>query len=340
MKLRNNLVELAVCLSAVFIFNNQASAIIHDRSPIYEEKFIQKSVPPTQQPESKTKKKADPVTKKTRTQKKINKKPPAVATASTVEVQEKTYHTLLDWNLIEDKPSVILKKADGNKIQLRFMLEADTFIIPESQKAIPAGTRFTVPGGYVAYGNPEHTKIISGKASRVEYSPNVIKNKYEAGAIVEYIAPSGLIIASYADAVKESAAPSKNELIKTETLDLTEILNQVAKRKHEYENRSTNPSDVIKTYDISEDTKRYLINRYSEILRNGNLEERIESLTEIFAAYKEDYLAAYYIGLAEYECGHGGRAKEWLEKSLQINHRYLPAKILLQSTIKSVNRSF
>ena len=252
-----------------------------------------------------------------------------------VKKSSPSYNVLNNWNLISSRPYVVLRMTNGSNLSIMFIVNNDTFEIPDEQRAIPANTRFTVPNGYIAYCNPYHTKMMNGKAQRVDYAPGIVKHKYEAGTEVEYMEASGLILISYADDKKKAqVVPSSNHnkfqlSTISETLDLLPEPKKT-KTKTNFDNRSTNPEDVIKTYGLPDDKANFLLRRHKEIAKMLSKTEKIEKYAELFAYYDGDYLAAYYAGLVEIESGHGSRAKDWLEKSLKINPQYLPAKLLMK----------
>ena len=259
------------------------------------------------------------------------KRPKGSTKKKNVAKKSSSYNVLNSWNLAGARPYVVLRTTNGDNLSLVFAVNGNVLELPDEPGAIPANTRFTVPNGYVAYCDPYDTKMIKGKAQRVDYAQGVVKHRYEANTEVEYIAASGLILVAYADLSPraESAAISQpNTSVQVSTLP--EPVPEPKKAKTNFNNRSVNPDDVIKTYGLPAGEANFILRRHKEIAKMLSKKEKAEEYANLFAHYSGDYLAAYYAGLAEFESGHGSRAKEWLEKSLNINPQYLPAKMLMK----------
>ena len=328
-----------IIILALFVFDNIAYAMVHDT---FKENIKKQ--------ETKTEKKKQETTsskKSTQTTKKNTTKKNTKQNTTKTPRKQSSYNTLENWNLSENNPSVTLKKANGDTLRLRFEIQGRAFILPDYQQAIPAHTRFTVPGGYYVFGSTEDTKRIEGKAQRVDYSGNVTKHQFFPSSEVEYTSASGLIIISCADydnknylntnlaklsSTTKSITPQKtinHTENKTETKTVTnEIVS--TKKKIEFDNRSIKPEDVINKYDLPDDHKNSLIFRHNEALKLKSKETRVEKYSEIFRDYPKDYLAAYYVALAEFESDHGGSSVYWCEQALKINPLYLPAKQLMK----------
>ena len=113
-----------------------------------------------------------------------------------------------------------------------------------------------------------------------------------------------------------------------EELDISEHVAQAEegrKNTHEYENRSTKPEDVVKTYGLPQDKTDYIIRRHKDALKLRSNRERVNVYSQMFNEYEGDYLAAYYAALANFEMDRGSQAVGWCDKALAINHRYSPA---------------
>ncbi len=259
------------------------------------------------------------------TPKRSNKEKKAVRknTVSTPEKRSTVYNRITSFSFSGSSPCAVLRKKDGSEVILPFRKDGEALVIDTGLGAIPSGTRFTVPDGYKAYCIESHTKLLSGKAFRAEYDgrPMVL---YDSGSDVEYAENSGMVIlpSSFADNPVQKTVKSP---VSYET-DISDV--RIAKDEPEYDNRSEKPEDVIETYDLTRNEKDHLIRMHKEALRMISKEGRAERFAELFENYSEDYLAAYYKALAEFDMYHGGACIEWCDKALSINPKYLPAKIL------------
>ncbi|MBQ7154230.1 MAG: hypothetical protein IJR85_01605 [Synergistaceae bacterium] len=244
-----------------------------------------------------------------------------------------SYNTLMDWRL-DDKfrPSVVLRLTNGKKLTLVFERRDGMLVLPDKQELIPEGTRFTVPKNYMALCNYYHTECVSGKASRTEDSEGTIRTLFEQGAEVEYVRPSGLIMVSYADVASErfSVSSSRKDDYDDDDEDDYDYepdpQSSLRKQAREFENRSVKPEDVIKTYDLSSREAEELIRKHNEALKLRSNREKADVYARMFEEYDGDYLAAYYVALANFNMGRGGQALTWCDKALAVNPLYYPAK--------------
>ena len=78
---------------------------------------------------------------------------------------------------------------------------------------------------------------------------------------------------------------------------------------------------VINSYGIEEGMTRALILRHRDANKKNGNKAKLDAYSEIFNLYNGDYLAAYNAALAEFEMGHGSRARDWCQKALDINPR-------------------
>ena len=97
-----------------------------------------------------------------------------------------------------------------------------------------------------------------------------------------------------------------------------------------YENRSTDPAKVVKSYGVDGKLSKELIKRHKEANSKSGNQAKLDAYAAIFNWYPNDYLAAYNAALAEFNMGHGARAIDWCKKALAINSRYHPASQLLK----------
>ena len=125
----------------------------------------------------------------------------------------------------------------------------------------------------------------------------------------------------------EPAAIETIEEVKTNTATLTP---SASRKKTNFENKSTDPEKVIKSYGIAGDLTKSLIKRHKEAKNKPGNQAKLEAYEAIFNFYQDDYLAAYGAALAEFEMRHGSRAVNWCQKALAINSRYLPASQLMK----------
>ena|GEM_PF-6851250 len=223
-------------------------------------------------------------------------------------------------SLTGSSPYALLRKTNSRTISIPFAKYGKGFRIDENTGAIPSGTRFTVPKNYKVYCADGHTKKISGKVYRADYNGQTML-QYDSGSEIEYVADSGMIIiaSSLADNPLQPKPDKPTEEIKVD---------YVKAAKPNYDNRSEKPEDVIATYEISQKHKNDLIRMHNEAAKMLSKEGRAERYEELFKAYRNDYLAAYGVALAEFDMYHGRKCINWCNTALSINPRYLPAKLL------------
>lgn len=101
------------------------------------------------------------------------------------------------------------------------------------------------------------------------------------------------------------------------------------------ENESTNASEVIESYAISDADKRSLKDNHKRAEAIGSNKGKFKRYTDIFARYPSDYFAAYQASKTALSMGRKSSAKEWAEKALSVNPNYEPAKKILQSAKRS-----
>lgn len=105
------------------------------------------------------------------------------------------------------------------------------------------------------------------------------------------------------------------------------------------ENRSDDPSKVIKSYNRDNDTTRVMTDKHKSAGKAAGNEEKFDRYRIILSEYPFDYLAAYKAGEASYNMGRYSTAKTYLDKSLEINPNYSPAKSLLTKTKGALERN-
>ena len=90
-------------------------------------------------------------------------------------------------------------------------------------------------------------------------------------------------------------------------------------------NRSTDPSEVIATYDLSsgEINSRRIAHINANKLRGQRAYNKFVELAE---SYDGDYLAAFRAGELAKSLRRRREAREWFERALEINPDYVPAK--------------
>ncbi len=233
-------------------------------------------------------------------------------------------NTLEGWHLSGRRPSVTLRTSRGQRVSLYFRDDGDRFVIDDYDHLIPRHTRFTVPYGYVAFCDEDDTVKIEGVAYRVDYGRGT-KIRYEEGAEVEYIKDSGLVLMPM-----EYARNALPVITPPDPRDEREIYITPREYRPDYERKSTDPEKVIPTYELPRDAENMLIQAHKDALKLISKPGRIEAYMKIFDIYDGDFLAAYYVGLAEFESNNGSKSREWCEVALSINPNYLPAKLLMK----------
>ena len=162
--------------------------------------------------------------------------------------------------------------------------------------------------------------------SETKTTPKASATKSKATTTKTTTAPTPAPTTTTAPApVKE---PEKNT--KASVTNLSSSSTPKAKAKNNYENKSTDFEKVINSYGIEEGMTRALILRHRDANKKNGNKAKLDAYSEIFNLYNGDYLAAYNAALAEFDMGHGSRARDWCQKALDINPRYLPALQLMK----------
>lgn len=138
-------------------------------------------------------------------------------------------------------------------------------------------------------------------------------------------------------AKRPSRTPSrttrKTSRPKTQTPPATELqedeepsVPNVSTASHEYENKSTDPAKVIKTYGLSSGETNSLRIRHINLAKMGNTKRAYNEYVKLAEEHENDYLAAYKAGEIARRLRNKDDARSWYEKALEINPDYEPAQ--------------
>ncbi len=101
-----------------------------------------------------------------------------------------------------------------------------------------------------------------------------------------------------------------------------------AKNRANYENNSTDPAKVVKSYGLNPKDTNRLIAQHKETMNMTSNAAKVQEYSRMFTANGKDYLAAYYAADAEFKMNHGGASLAWCDRALKVNPRYYPANAL------------
>ena len=95
---------------------------------------------------------------------------------------------------------------------------------------------------------------------------------------------------------------------------------------HEYENHSTDPAEVIKTYDLPAGEKNIRRVAHINMRQYGNRKKAYDEYVKLYESFNGDYLAAFKAGEVALALRDRENAKFWYDKALEINPDYEPAQ--------------
>ncbi len=117
--------------------------------------------------------------------------------------------------------------------------------------------------------------------------------------------------ASVAEAVETAEAPSATSV----------------KSAKEFENESTDPAKVIRTYGLPSGEANVLRIAHTNANKLGDKSSKAyDKYVELANSNSIDYLAAYRAGVIAKNLGKKNEAAQWFDKALEINPNYEPAK--------------
>ena len=128
---------------------------------------------------------------------------------------------------------------------------------------------------------------------------------------------------------KNSDAESSSQLQETEPKLSASSLQPapaVSSSKPNYENKSTDPAKVIKSYGLSSGEANSLRIRHINLAKLGNTKRAYNEYVKLAEENPNDYLAAFKAGEISSRLKKKDDAKNWYEKALAINPDYEPAQ--------------
>ena len=96
--------------------------------------------------------------------------------------------------------------------------------------------------------------------------------------------------------------------------------------KPNYENSSTDPAKVIKSYGLSSGETNALRIKHINLAKLGNTKRAYSEYVKLAEENPNDYLAAFRAGEISQKMRKKDDAREWYEKALEINPDYEPAQ--------------
>ena len=96
--------------------------------------------------------------------------------------------------------------------------------------------------------------------------------------------------------------------------------------KPNYENKSTDPAKVIKSYGLSSGEANSLRIKHINLAKLGNTKRAYSEYVKLAEENPNDYLAAFKAGEISRNMKKKDDAREWYKKALEINPEYEPAQ--------------
>ena len=93
-----------------------------------------------------------------------------------------------------------------------------------------------------------------------------------------------------------------------------------------YENTSTDPAKVIKSYGLPSGEANTLRIKHINLAKLGNTKRAYKEYVKLAEENANDYFAAFRAGEISAKMRNNDEAREWFEKALEINPQYVPAQ--------------
>ena len=100
----------------------------------------------------------------------------------------------------------------------------------------------------------------------------------------------------------------------------------ISSAKNSYENKSTDPATVIKSYGLSSGEANSLRIRHINLAKLGNTKRAYSEYVKLAEENPKDYFAAFKAGEISRRLKKKDDARSWYEKALEINPDYEPAQ--------------
>ena len=128
-------------------------------------------------------------------------------------------------------------------------------------------------------------------------------------------------------AKKKNVDPAAYETTETGgELTASSISPAPASTKPEYENKSTDPAKVVKSYGLPSGEANSLRIRHINLAKRGNTKRAYNEYVKLAEENKNDYLAAFKAGEIARSMKKKDDARSWYKKALEINPDYEPAQ--------------
>ena len=134
---------------------------------------------------------------------------------------------------------------------------------------------------------------------------------------------------STASATPKKQPRAKKPIEKLTTSTLTETPQEepiAAAAKTAFENSSTDPTKVIKSYGLSSGEANTLRVKHINAAKLGNGKKAYDTYVSMFEENSDDYLAAFRAGEIARSMKKKEDARTWFERALDINPDYVPAQ--------------
>lgn len=100
----------------------------------------------------------------------------------------------------------------------------------------------------------------------------------------------------------------------------------ISSAKTSYENQSTDPAAVIKSYGLSSGETNSFRIRHINLAKLGNTKRAYTEYVKLAEENPKDYFAAFKAGEISRRLKKKDDARSWYEKALEINPDYEPAQ--------------
>ena len=111
-----------------------------------------------------------------------------------------------------------------------------------------------------------------------------------------------------------------------DTQDIGKVAASSVSATPSYENTSTDPAKVIKSYGLSSGETNTLRIKHVNLAKLGNTKRAYKEYVKLAEENANDYFAAFRAGEISAKMKNKDEAREWFEKALKVNPYYVPAQ--------------
>lgn len=121
-------------------------------------------------------------------------------------------------------------------------------------------------------------------------------------------------------------APETSAVMDSEQDEAPKVAASSVNANPSYENTSTDPTKVIKSYGLSSGEANTLRIKHINLAKLGNTKRAYKEYVKLAEENANDYFAAFRAGEISAKMRNNDEAREWFEKALEINPQYVPAQ--------------